>query len=119
MAACERYPQLQAVVFDLPEAVPLAREIVGASPVANRIQVVAGDFFEDPLPDGDLYTLGRILHDWTEEKIIRLLTRIFGRPLSVPHLEGADEKQWAAVTTTRGEISVPEQPSLPLSSRPT
>jgi len=76
IAACERYPHLRAVVFDLPEAAPLAREIVGASPVANRIEVVAGDFFVDPLPEGDLYTLGRILHDWSEEKVIKLLSRV-------------------------------------------
>jgi acetylserotonin N-methyltransferase len=76
IAACERYPHLRAVVFDLPDAVALAEEIVGASPVAQRIKVVAGDFFVDPLPEGDLYALGRILHDWTEEKILKLLRRI-------------------------------------------
>ena len=71
IAACRRWPELRAVVFDLPEAVPLAREVVGASPVADRIEVVAGDFFADPLPEGDLFALGRILHDWTEEKILQ------------------------------------------------
>jgi acetylserotonin N-methyltransferase len=76
IAACQRYGQLRAVVFDLPEALPLAREIVGASPVAARIETSAGDFFTDPLPAGDLYSLGRILHDWTEEKILKLLKRI-------------------------------------------
>jgi acetylserotonin N-methyltransferase len=75
-AACERYPRLTGVVFDLPEAVPLARELIAQTPVADRIEIVAGDFFNDPLPPGDLYALGRILHDWTEEKIVRLLTRI-------------------------------------------
>lgn len=77
VAACARYPHLSAAVFDLPEALPLARQIVGASPVAERIELLAGDFFTDPLPEGDLYALGRILHDWTEEKIVRLLSRIY------------------------------------------
>jgi acetylserotonin N-methyltransferase len=76
IAACERYPHLRAVVFDLPDAVALAQEIVGGSPVAVRIKVVAGDFFVDPLPHGDVIALGRILHDWTEEKIMKLLRRI-------------------------------------------
>jgi len=79
IAACQRYPSLRATVFDLPDAVPLAREIVAASPVSQRINVVAGDFFTDPLPEGDLYALGRILHDWSEEKMLRLLTRIYER----------------------------------------
>jgi acetylserotonin O-methyltransferase len=77
MAACERYSNMQGVVFDLPEVLPLARELVGASKVAGRIEVVAGDFFADPLPPGDIYGLGRILHDWPEAKIHQLLTRIY------------------------------------------
>jgi acetylserotonin O-methyltransferase len=79
IAACERYPQLQAVVFDLPESIPLAEEIVGAASVGTRIVLAPGDFFSDPLPQGDLFALGRILHDWTEEKVLRLLGRVYER----------------------------------------
>jgi acetylserotonin N-methyltransferase len=79
IAACQRYPGMRAVVFDLPEAAPLAHEIIGASPAASRIEVMSGNFFVDVLPQGDLYTLGRILHDWTESKVITLLERIFER----------------------------------------
>lgn len=77
IAACERYPSLRATVFDLPEAIGLAKEIIGVSTVADRVDTAAGDFFNDPLPKGDLYALGRILHDWTEEKMLRLLSRIY------------------------------------------
>lgn len=77
IAACEANPGMKGVVFDLPEAVPLAREVVGASSVADRVEVRDGDFFADPLPAGDLYAVGRILHDWTVEKIERLLRRVF------------------------------------------
>ncbi len=77
VAACERYPSLRAAVFDLPEAVPLAREMVGASSVADRVEILAGDFFADPLPPADLYALGRILHDWTDDKCLKLLTRVY------------------------------------------
>jgi acetylserotonin N-methyltransferase len=79
IAACRRWGQLEAVVFDLPEAIPLAQEIVGQSPVADRIAIVGGDFFFDPLPVGDLFAVGRILHDWSEEKIHKLLARIYER----------------------------------------
>lgn len=79
IAACERYPAMSAVVFDLPEAGPLAREIVAQSPAAARIEVASGDFFADPLPEADLYAVGRILHDWSEAKIRRLLGRIVER----------------------------------------
>lgn len=79
IAACERYPELDAVVFDLPEVIPLASEIVGASPVAGRIALVPGDFFRDALPEGDLFALGRIVHDWPEDKVLGLLSRIYER----------------------------------------
>jgi acetylserotonin O-methyltransferase len=79
IAACERYPHLRGVVFDLPETGSLSREIVGASPAASRIEVIAGDFFVDELPEGDIYSLGRILHDWTESRGLALLKRIYDR----------------------------------------
>ena len=77
IAACTRYPAMKGVVFDLPDRrAPGPRH--GRRPaVAGRIEVVAGDFFTDPLPPGDIYAVGRILHDWTEEKIVKLLARIY------------------------------------------
>ena len=63
-AAQERYPELQTAVFDLPK---VAEMFPGT---------IAGDFFTDPLPKADLYSVGRILHDWSEEKIPRLLNKI-------------------------------------------
>lgn len=79
LAACQRYSQLRAVVFDLPEVVPLTREIVATSGLGDRVEVIAGDFFVDDLPEGDVVALGRILHDWSEDKIARLLSRIHAR----------------------------------------
>jgi acetylserotonin N-methyltransferase len=61
----ERYPNMQAQVFDLPE---VAKLYPGT---------IAGDFFSDPLPVADLYSVGRILHDWSDEKIARLLAKIY------------------------------------------
>jgi acetylserotonin O-methyltransferase len=77
VAACRRWPNLTGIVFDLPEAVALAQEMITPTDVAQRITVIGGDFFNDPLPKGDLYALGRILHDWTEAKILKLLTKIY------------------------------------------
>src|SRR5262249_41256708 len=77
IAACRRYPRLRAAVFDLPELIPVANAMIAAEPdVAGRVATVAGDFFVDELPPADLYALGRILHDWAEDKIGRLLARV-------------------------------------------
>jgi acetylserotonin N-methyltransferase len=64
-AARERFPQLDTAVFDLPA---IGRVFPGT---------IAGDFFTDPLPPADLYSLSRILHDWSEEKIRTLLAKIY------------------------------------------
>ncbi len=77
IAACERYPTLRGILYDLPDVIGLAREIIGQSVVANRVQVVSGDFFTDDLPPGDLYVLGRIIHDWTVQKIDQLVAKIY------------------------------------------
>lgn len=79
IAACERYPDLRATVFELPAVVPSAQEQVSRSAARDRIEVAAGDFFQDELPDADLFALGQVLHDWTETKIASLLGRICGR----------------------------------------
>jgi acetylserotonin N-methyltransferase len=64
-AVRERYPEIETQVFDLPE---VAKLYPGA---------IAGDFFADPLPEADLYSVGRILHDWSDEQIRPLLARIY------------------------------------------
>ncbi|HYT88844.1 MAG TPA: class I SAM-dependent methyltransferase [Gemmataceae bacterium] len=79
VAACRRYPTLRAVVFDLPAVVPLAEEYVRSAGLADRVEVLAGDFFTEPLPAADLFAVGRILHDWSEDKIRRLLRAIYER----------------------------------------
>jgi acetylserotonin N-methyltransferase len=72
ITACERYPELSAAVFDLPLVIDYARRFTEGT----RVELIAGDFFNDDLPPADLYSLGRILHDWGEDKIRRLLARI-------------------------------------------
>ncbi|MEZ5355137.1 MAG: class I SAM-dependent methyltransferase [Bryobacteraceae bacterium] len=72
IAAAERYPEMETAVFDLPPVIEFTREFIAGTPV----QAMEGDFFTDPLPPADLYSLGRILHDWSEDKIQALLAKI-------------------------------------------
>jgi acetylserotonin O-methyltransferase len=76
-AACAAYPGLKATVLDLARVEPFAREHIANSSASQRIQFVAADFFTDPLPSADLYALGRILHDWDDNRIHSLLRKIF------------------------------------------
>lgn len=72
LAMIDRYPGMTAALFELPDAIEFARGMTG-----GRIELIAGDFFKDPLPAADLYAVGRILHDWAEDTIMRLLARIY------------------------------------------
>ena len=75
VAACRRWPNLRGVVFDLNEVIPITKEFIPAD-VADRIDIIGGDFFADELPKADVYALGRIIHDWSEPKIKLLLAKI-------------------------------------------
>jgi acetylserotonin N-methyltransferase len=79
IAACERNPGLRAVVFDLPAVIESARVYARSSIASQRIEVMAGDFFDDELPEADLFAMGRILHDWPEDRIRALLAKIYRR----------------------------------------
>ncbi len=68
MAMADQYPDMKPPCSTCRPAVEFAREFVDA-----RVELMGGDFFRGPLPPADLYGLGRILHDWSEEKIRVLL----------------------------------------------
>lgn len=79
IAACRQYPQLHAVVFDLPRVTAVARETIAQSGVPDRILTQDGDFFAGDLPEADLYSMGRILHDWDDERATLLLRAVAER----------------------------------------
>jgi acetylserotonin N-methyltransferase len=76
IAACEAYPKLTATILDLAKVERFARPYIGRSRVVERLKFASGDFFTDDLPEGDLYALGRIVHDWNESKIGTLLRKV-------------------------------------------
>ena len=69
VAACQRYPGLKGVVFDLAAVVPLAQEMIGKTAVAGASTSWPATSSSILSQAGDLYAVGRILHDWNEVKI--------------------------------------------------
>ncbi|CAL8266870.1 unnamed protein product [Lota lota] len=69
------YSECTVTIFDLPKVVQVSRQHF-VTDGNQRIEFHEGDFFKDPLPEGDLYILSRILHDWTDQRCIELLTRV-------------------------------------------
>jgi demethylspheroidene O-methyltransferase len=77
MAAGTHAPNLRLTLFDLPLVAALARDSLGASPVAARCDIVGGDFTTDPLPSGaDVVTLVRVLHDHDDDVALVLLRAV-------------------------------------------
>ncbi|MFL6450841.1 MAG: class I SAM-dependent methyltransferase [Bryobacteraceae bacterium] len=77
IVACEAYPNLRATVLDLPKVEKFARAYISRSSAADRIDFAGRDFFVDDLTSADLYSLGRIIHDWSDERTLPLLRKVF------------------------------------------
>ena len=67
------YPTMHGLLFDLPEVVAGAPATLEAAGVAERCQVVGGDFFEAVPAGGDGYVLRQILHDWDDARATEIL----------------------------------------------
>jgi precorrin-6B methylase 2 len=72
----ERYPDLRATVLDLPHVLPSAEELLRGAGVRDRVDLVAGNFFESVPAGGDVYLLSLVVHDWTDQEAGRLLETI-------------------------------------------
>ena len=68
---------LRVTVWDRPEVLRLAEEFGLKFGVSNRLELVAGDMFNDPVPMGhDGVLLSNILHDWDLPECLTLLKRL-------------------------------------------
>ena len=70
------YPQMQGVLFDLPEVVAGAYDAGHLSGLESRVQIEAGSFFERVPAGCDAYLLKHILHDWSDNHCHRILRLI-------------------------------------------
>ena len=60
---------INCISFDLRLVMPVAQDNIAQMKVADQVTCVAGDFFNDAIPQADVITMGNILHDWgLEEK---------------------------------------------------
>ncbi|WP_231334986.1 methyltransferase [Actinomadura graeca] len=77
IAALRRNPTLRATVFDLPEVEPFLKARRREYGLEGRLAFRAGDFFRDPLPQGDCVAFGYILSDWTDAACRELVRSAF------------------------------------------
>jgi len=79
IALVQQNPNVKAIVFDRPEVLKVAAEMTAAYGTSERVELVPGDMFADPLPTGcDVVLLSNILHDWDVAECEALLKRAVG-----------------------------------------
>ncbi|MGH3716072.1 MAG: methyltransferase [Micromonosporaceae bacterium] len=66
-------PTLRGVLYDRPAGAAAATATLQAAGVADRCEVVAGDFFETVPDGGDAYLLKSVIHDWDDERATQIL----------------------------------------------
>ena len=77
LAFLEKNPHMQAIIFDFPDVLALARERIGNSALAGRICYAQGDFYKDELPSGcDCALLSAIIHQNSPQENINLFRKI-------------------------------------------
>lgn len=73
-----RYPGLRAIIFDLPETIKLADEIIAEFGLADRITTRVGNYFLDDLGEGyDVVLLSAILHSLGPDASRQLMEKCY------------------------------------------
>ncbi|XP_002731375.1 putative bifunctional dTTP/UTP pyrophosphatase/methyltransferase protein [Saccoglossus kowalevskii] len=70
------YPQMKITIFDLPPVIKMTEE---KKPewISPNVTFQSGDFFTDTLPTSDCFILSNIIHDWPDDKVHIILSRVF------------------------------------------
>ncbi|WP_371679607.1 methyltransferase [Streptomyces sp. NBC_01276] len=67
------HPRLRGVLVDTPTGVSGAPGTLASAGVSDRCEISARDFFESVPAGGDLYVIKSVLHDWDDERCVRIL----------------------------------------------
>jgi hypothetical protein len=94
------YVKVRGVLFDQPAVIEEAAKsgFMSASDLAGRCEAVGGDFFDSVPPGADAYVMKYIIHDWDDEKSVRILQNCRkamgedGRVLVIDHVVTAGNR---------------------------
>jgi C-methyltransferase len=79
----KKNPAVSGILFDLPHAFEGGQKTMTDAGLADRCQVVSGDFFASVPAGADAYVLSRVIHDWNDEKTVAILKNV--RTAIAPH----------------------------------
>jgi hypothetical protein len=73
IAILTKYPSMRGIIFDLPHCADGARKHFSNAGVADRCEFIAGSFFESIPAGADAIIMKSIIHDWNDERCVRIL----------------------------------------------
>jgi O-methyltransferase domain/Dimerisation domain len=74
--ALKAAPEAKGILFDQPQVVAGAGEVLQAEGVAERVERVSGDFFSAIPVEADIYLMKFIIHDWNDEQSLAILNNL-------------------------------------------
>ncbi|MFC5184120.1 methyltransferase [Actinomadura harenae] len=69
------YPDTRGLLFELEPVIEAASGFLAPLGVADRCELVAGDFFAE-VPTADAYVLSNIVHNWNDEDALTILRNV-------------------------------------------
>lgn len=69
-------PKLKGILLDAPQVIEGTRPKIEAAGLADRCEIVGGDFFKSVPAGGDAYVMKWIIHDWDDKRAITILQNI-------------------------------------------
>jgi len=82
-AILRAHPGARGILLDIERALPAAKEYLAACGVADRCELVAGDFFASVPAGADAYVLAHVMHNWDDPEAIAILRSV--RDAMPPH----------------------------------
>ncbi len=68
------HPTLTGIIYDTEEGLAQAPATLERQGLTTRCSLMAGDFFRSVPEGADLYLMKSVLHDWTDEQAVTILT---------------------------------------------
>src|SRR6516162_3980189 len=72
-AVLKAYPYMTGLLYDTPSGLEGAKELLKSEGVADRCDIVMGNFFTYVPSGGDIYLLKNVLHNWDDENCLSIL----------------------------------------------
>lgn len=82
-AVLQRYPRLKGILYDLGHVMGRAKGTIQEAGLEGRCALVEGSFFESIPPGADAYLMRHVIHDWTDEQCVQILSNC--RKVVPPH----------------------------------